>query len=135
MYEWLANDWMGKGKTEEALITCARWASARQRQSESSHGCPEELSIGDEDACPSWTLERAILILEKSLCRAAGLIPEWGAIHWAHSKIITKVGGREMEARDCARAALQMPLWTIGPDLKQVMILSLPDCSMGVSRL
>jgi hypothetical protein len=71
----------------------------------------------------------------KSLCRAAGLIPEWGAIHWTHSKIITKVGGREMEARDCARAALQMPLWTIGPDLKQVMILSLPDCSMGVKQV
>ena len=24
LYEWLAEDWLSKGKSEEALITCAR---------------------------------------------------------------------------------------------------------------
>lgn len=84
LYEWLANDWMSKGKSEEALITCAR---------------------------------------------AAALLPEWGSLHWVHSKTIMMVGGRELEARDCARAALQMPLWTVGPEIDKVIATA--DSSVG----
>jgi len=83
LYEWLANDWLSKGKTEEALITCSR---------------------------------------------ASSLLTEWGKLHWVHSQTLSKVGGRELEARDCARACLQLPLWTSGAHIKD--LVSVADSTM-----
>lgn len=76
LYEWLANDWLSKGKSEEALITCSR---------------------------------------------ASALMTEWGKMHWVHSRTLEQIGGRDLEARDCARACLQLPLWTSGADIKEVV--------------
>jgi len=88
LYAWLARDWLGKGKEEEALITCSR---------------------------------------------AANLLPDWGQLHWLHSQILADIGGRELEARDCARAAVQLPLWSIGePDLAPVAKRA--ESSMEVMR-
>lgn len=46
--------------------------------------------------------------------RAAGAFVGWGAMHVYHSGVLTGMG-RALEARDAARAALQLPLWTLGP--------------------
>jgi len=84
LYEWLVSDWLGKLKTEEALITCAR--AARQP-----------------------------------------VLQDWGVTHVLHSVTLRKVGDmlkddRLLEARDCARAALQMPLWSISGEIEPVVI-------------
>ncbi|GAB0497852.1 hypothetical protein MMPV_009189 [Pyropia vietnamensis] len=47
--------------------------------------------------------------------RAAGAFVGWGAMHVFHSGVLTGMG-RPLEARDAARAALQLPLWTLGPE-------------------
>jgi hypothetical protein len=50
-----------------------------------------------------------------------------------HSQILADIGGRELEARDCARAAVQLPLWSIGePDLAPVA--NRAESSMEVMR-
>ncbi len=41
-----------------------------------------------------------------------GVLQDWGSMHYLHSETLSKVGemlkdDRELEARDCARAALQ----------------------------
>lgn len=46
--------------------------------------------------------------------RAAAAFVGWGAMHVYHSGVLTGMG-RALEARDAARAALQLPLWTLGP--------------------
>jgi len=88
LYSWLARDWLGKGKPEEALITCSR---------------------------------------------ASNLLSDWGQLHWLHSETLSKVGGRELEARDCARAALQMPLWSLGED-DMAPLVARAESSMDVIR-
>lgn len=45
--------------------------------------------------------------------RANTLFPGWASPHVYHARVLKKLG-RETEARDAARFALQMPLWTMG---------------------
>lgn len=45
--------------------------------------------------------------------RAATTFPGWGRGHAFHANILRDMG-RESEARDAARFALQIPLWTLG---------------------
>ena len=47
------------------------------------------------------------------------VLQDWGATHLLHSDSLSRVGemrgdDRRLEARDCARAALQLPLWSSG---------------------
>lgn len=46
--------------------------------------------------------------------RAAAAFVGWGAMHVYHSGVLAGMR-RPLEARDAARAALQLPLWTLGP--------------------
>eukprot|EP00177_Eucheuma_denticulatum_P006685 GFKZ01012157.1.p1 GENE.GFKZ01012157.1~~GFKZ01012157.1.p1 ORF type:complete len:236 (-),score=47.75 GFKZ01012157.1:645-1277(-) len=45
--------------------------------------------------------------------RAAGVFVGWGKMHVFHAEVLEEMG-RDGEARDAARVALQMPLWTLG---------------------
>lgn len=45
--------------------------------------------------------------------RAATIFPGWGSGHAFHANFLKDMG-RESEARDAARFALQIPLWTLG---------------------
>lgn len=45
--------------------------------------------------------------------RAATIFPGWGRAHAFHAAVLSEMG-REKEAKDAARFALQMPLWTLG---------------------
>lgn len=45
--------------------------------------------------------------------RANVLFPGWAGPHVFYARVLSKAG-RDMEARDAARFALQMPLWTMG---------------------
>ncbi len=45
--------------------------------------------------------------------RANTLFPGWASPHVYHARLLQRLG-RAMEARDSARFALQMPLWTMG---------------------
>ena len=44
------------------------------------------------------------------------------------------MGGRELEARDCARAALQMPLWSLGEE-DMAPLVARAESSMEVTTL
>lgn len=51
--------------------------------------------------------------------RAAGIFPGWGRAHVFHAQVLQELG-RKMESRDAARFALQMPLWTLGGEVREV---------------
>ncbi|GJQ11764.1 hypothetical protein GpartN1_g3555.t1 [Galdieria partita] len=59
--------------------------------------------------------QSALITCEK----AAVSFPGWGRSRYFHSRVLRKLN-RMQEARDAARAALQLPLWTLNDDPFQV---------------
>ena len=55
--------------------------------------------------------------------RAVSIFYGWGHPVNFHAKLMSKIPGREKEARDAARASLGQPAWTVGKDAQVVIIL------------
>jgi len=54
------------------------------------------------------------------------VLQDWGVTHYMHSQTLRKVAlllldDRALESRDCARAALQLPLWSVGAAISEVV--------------
>jgi hypothetical protein len=52
--------------------------------------------------------------------RAVSIFYGWGHPLLWHANLLAGIAGRESEARDCARAAFGMPIWTVASDMKQL---------------
>ena len=56
--------------------------------------------------------------------RAVSIFYGWGHPLLWHANMLSGIPGRESEARDCARAALGMPVWTVAKSSEQLEDLS-----------
>mmetsp|Transcript_22782 Transcript_22782/g.22011 ORF Transcript_22782/g.22011 Transcript_22782/m.22011 type:complete len:370 (+) Transcript_22782:93-1202(+) len=52
--------------------------------------------------------------------RAVSIFYGWGHPVSFHAKVLSRMGGREKEARDAARASLGQPAWTVGKDAQDL---------------
>ena len=52
--------------------------------------------------------------------RAVSIFYGWGHPLLFHATMLSKIAGRESEARDCARAALNQPVWTVAKSAEQL---------------
>lgn len=66
--------------------------------------------------------------------RAQGCFPAWGRPCSYHARLLASLGRAE-EARDKAREALELPLWTLGDDLAEVLALAEVELPALVAKL
>eukprot|EP00188_Purpureofilum_apyrenoidigerum_P000337 Plantae.Rhodophyta-Purpureofilum_apyrenoidigerum.ctg11419.p1 GENE.Plantae.Rhodophyta-Purpureofilum_apyrenoidigerum.ctg11419~~Plantae.Rhodophyta-Purpureofilum_apyrenoidigerum.ctg11419.p1 ORF type:complete len:329 (+),score=45.68 Plantae.Rhodophyta-Purpureofilum_apyrenoidigerum.ctg11419:219-1205(+) len=55
--------------------------------------------------------------------RSSVAFPGWGRGHAFHCRLLQRIG-RHAEAKDAAKYALQLPLWTLGDDLKEISTIA-----------
>jgi len=61
--------------------------------------------------------------------RSQACFGAWGRPFAFHARMLTTIGDYEEEARDKARSALELPLWTLGDELSEVVKLAQTDMS------
>jgi len=77
-----------------------------------------------EDWLSKMKTEEALITCARASRQA--VLQDWGATHYMHSETLRKVAAllkddRSLECRDCARAALQLPLWSVGTEMTAVV--------------